>query len=186
MAAYMKIANLLRTNFRLLPNSPARIWLPTGRQYNSALAATAHSSSQLEIQTVATVEYPPVKPQYPSGRWGNLNPTSAWHLQRLTDSLRKIPSVKRRLDTLAGDKNKVLWVVEPFDKRPNNLAFKQYLTKTHVVHGLPPIYDNVNVDEVYDEVKEALPEIITQELDHVYKAKLQPNIDGTLFVDVKR
>lgn len=149
----------------------------SSRRFSSSLSEDLTAGDEISY-------YPPLKPRYPPGAWGNIAEHSAWRVHGLKNDLLAVRTAKERLESLAGQKTRVLWLVEAMDKRPNNLDFKQNLMKTHIVNGLPKqIYDAVNVDDSYGKLKSILPDLMLQEYDHLYKNKLEMDMNGVVWVD---
>lgn len=122
-------------------------------------------------------DYPPIKPHYPPGVWGDIADHSAWNIHKLAHNQLSIPRVKERLEKMAGEKARVLWLLEAVDKRPNNLEFKQYITKTHVINGLPTeVYSGIDVENAYSKIKSMIPDLILQEHELLHKKKLEKDL----------
>lgn len=118
-------------------------------------------------------DYPPIKPHYPPGVWGDIADHSAWNIHKIAHDQLSIPRVKERLESMAGEKARVLWQVKALDRRPNNLEFKQHITKTHVVNGLPSeVYSGIDVENAYSKIKSTIPDLILQEREYLHKKKL--------------
>ena len=135
-------------------------------QYN--LPPSAVSSCKLRFLSTSPeveVEYPPVRPKWPPGmgNWdGRLLPNTAWTLHARKEELLGIPVVKERLEKMAERLN-YLWRVTPWELSTASLPYMQYITKTHVLHGLPTVYQDLNVDAVYDQVRSAVTDVLVQE-----------------------
>jgi small subunit ribosomal protein S30 len=108
-------------------------------------------------------------------------------MDNFRNELLTIPRVKERLEKIAGDKQKVLWLVEPMDRRPKNLEFKQRLTKTTIANGLPEIYKNFeDIDGIYDRLKHSVVEAIDLELEYQERTRLQASANDTMQFDEDR
>jgi len=143
---------------------------------NSALPSTKES---------LVVRYPEIKPRYPAGQWGNMKESSAWYLNRMSEELLTVPRIKERLEKISGDKKRLMWIVEPMDKRPKNIQYRQMLMKTHIAKGLPDAYSGLanDVDSLYERFKSVISDTIELELEHHYKVRLEEDIDGIIYVD---
>jgi Mitochondrial 28S ribosomal protein S30 (PDCD9) len=148
-------------------------------------AVRLFSSALNTLQETDVVRYPPVKPRYPPGQWGDMSESSAWYLNRMSGDLLTIPHVKERLEKMAGDKSRVMWIVEPMDIRPKNVEYRQMLTKTHIVRGLPDSYNLLDNDtnSVYDGLKPTIGDIVDLELERHHKIRLEKDIHGVVYVD---
>jgi hypothetical protein len=156
------------------------------RDANRVTAAIRrYSVAANSTQETDVVHYPPVKPRYPPGQWGDMSESSAWYLNRLAGDLLTIPRVMERLEKMAGDKTRVMWIVEPMDGRPKNLEYRQMLTKTHFVRGLPAEYDKLssNADLLYERLKPVIGDIVELELERHHKIRLEEDINGVVYVD---
>lgn len=145
-------------------------------RYYSALPSTKESHA---------VRYPEIKSRYPPGQWGNMNESSAWYMNRMSEDLLTVPRIKERLEKISGDKKRVMWIVEPMDKRPMNIQYRQMLMKTHTAKGLPDTYNGFanDVDSLYERFKPIIGETIDLELEHHYKVRLEEDVDGIVYVD---
>ncbi len=110
------------------------------------------------------VQYPPVKPKYPPGKWSSDMPGYvAWRIHDKRQILLNLPDVRERLELMAGPDPKILWRIRAFDPIPDILPFKQFVTRTHIQKTLPDIYSSVNVDDVWERLKTCLLDAIIQE-----------------------
>jgi hypothetical protein len=159
------------------------------RDANRVTAAIRrYSVAANSTQETDVVHYPPVKPRYPPGQWGDMSESSAWYLSRLAGDLLTIPRIKERLEKMAGDKTRVMWIVEPMDSRPKNVEYRQMLTKTHIVRGLPDVYDKLSNDgdSLYERLKPVIGDIVDLELERHHKIRLEEDINGAVYVDKEK
>ena len=121
-------------------------------------------------------EYPPIKPRYPPGKWGDMPEWKCWKMHEWGQEMLTIPKVKERLEKIAGEKNRFLQLLEPFTVWPADLEYKQFMTKTHFINGLPDLYESMNVDAELALIKPLVIEGIVQESEMQYKHKVNDNI----------
>ena len=147
-----------------------------GRYVQKALICMSRNSSslQLQLEENSEVEYPPVKPKFPPGKWGDMERTYAWHWHEETSKIAEITDRQERMDQLTSTEMK-MWRFNVPELYPRQLQFLQYATKTHMVEGLPSVYENLESDLLVKRVKELLIEYIS--LEHnihrdVYLSKL--------------
>ena len=159
MAATIRLRerHVFRRIYRLLQCSQTK-WTPVNCQ------STATSLQLRES------EYPPIKPRYPPGKWGDMPEWKCWKMHELGQDILTIPKVKERLEKIAGDDRRTMQLMEPYTTWPADLEYKQYMTKTHVVNGrLPDLYQSVNVDAEAAAIKPLLMDAIVQESEMQYK-----------------
>ena len=114
------------------------------------------------------MEYPPVKGRYPPGQWGDLPNKVAWVLYDRGNHLNEIKDLKFRLEAYAGAKEHYFYHMRCHDKRPATL-YKQYVTKTHVVHDQPDKFKDVFIqDEDFNNIKEIVERDITQQNNQIF------------------
>ena len=81
-----------------------------------------------------------------------MKPEQAWEQHDKDVELRKIYTIKDRLENTSGPENRSMYNVEAIDPYPGMLNFKQYITKTHIISQddnvlYSPLYSNINVNE---------------------------------------
>lgn len=127
---------------------------------------TAAYSTAVATEKEESDLYPPVKPLFPPGSWGDISRKHAWQIHDRAQEINKIPHIKRRLEALAGENVVQAFLVTPTVKRPNRLPYHQYLTKTHIEDGLPAVYDNdaltQEINSKYDTLKSCVIDSILQ------------------------
>lgn len=97
--------------------------------------------------------YPPIKPKFPPGKWKRLDEESAWKINDLSHTVLQFTKAKQRLDFLAGDTSRTLWLIEALTSRPNNTEFQKLITKTEVLSNEP------NIDISNNELVEKLSQL---------------------------
>lgn len=179
--------------FKRLTFSKSRLFCATNKinpglfsdYLNRKFVGQSVESSPAEVNDIPS--YPPIKPRYPPGTWGDFSETTAWLIHDESHRQLRIPRVKERLEGVAGDKGRILWIMSKIDKRPDNLAFKQFITKTHLVNELPAdVYGKIDVDAAYSSVKSLVPELILQECEFLHKHKLEKDVNMRELRDEKR
>ncbi|KAK7115880.1 large ribosomal subunit protein mL65-like [Littorina saxatilis] len=103
--------------------------------------------------------YPPIKTKYPPGTWGAMEPKYAWLWDKRREESLAIPDVQQRIAALCDKEMKHL-VVKVKDERPRTLDFKKYITKTHVMPGLPETYRTAVDSSLLDELTALLSPLI--------------------------
>ena len=151
---------LLHTYIRYIKMAASASKVVCGMLFNFRRLSTS-SVRIANALAVHDVDYPPIKPRYPPGRYGGLNESCAWDLDTWSKELLAIPKMKERLEWIAGSENRFMWIVEAMDRRPSNIEFRQRLSKTHIVKGLPEIY---TVDETVDSVYERLKPVLMDQV----------------------
>ena len=99
--------------------------------------------------------YPPIKTKYPPGKWKKIDSESAWKIHDSSHTVLQFPKAKKRLDFLAGDESRTLWLIEALTSRPNNTEFQKIVTKTEVLSNEP------NIDISNNELLEKLSQLST-------------------------
>jgi len=138
-------------------------------------------SIETSLQEVEDVSYPPVKPKYPPGNWSEDIPRyKIWRHYEVGQNLLEKGDVRERLEFIAGTKSKILTVVKSWDRYPNTLDYKRFITRTNVIEDLPDIYNKVNVETEFKVLKPLITDAILQEHEYVYqymieKKKLAPH-----------
>ena len=108
------------------------------RRYSQAAnILTTPKKEEAVEESVEESLYPPVKTKYPPGQWNKISPDSAWKIHESAHKILRAPSAKWRLEKLAGNKDKKLWLLSPLAPRPNNLEFQKIITRSHLIEGLP-------------------------------------------------
>ncbi|XP_041360632.1 39S ribosomal protein S30, mitochondrial-like [Gigantopelta aegis] len=141
-----------------------------GRYVQNALLCVSRNSSSLQVQLEENteVEYPPVKPKFPPGKWGDMDRKYAWHWHDETTKIAEITDPKQRMDELTSKEMK-MWLFKVPEVYPRQLLFQQYATKTHMVEGLPDIYTSLETDLLVNKIKELLIEYICLEQDKILR-----------------
>ena len=118
-------------------------------------------SSSIDLST-EEVKYPPVRPKYPPGIWGEIAPKKAWQLYEGRDMLLSKPTAKWRLEEMAGElPGKTMWLIHSVDAQPGTLPYKRYLTKTHMERVLPDLY-NTSQTQGHDNLQRLLDRVRSQ------------------------
>lgn len=157
----------------LFPQRPVR---------HSSIAVTGKETNPvIDIEDIP--EYPPIKPKYPPGTWGDMKPEYAWQWQELKEKLMSAATVQERQlellnrNTLAMfkmprrefrihnfderineliDYATVTLTLEHISDHPSSLQFRKYVTKTHLMpweQAKPKIFDSFDSKLVDDAVK---------------------------------
>ncbi|CAF0957356.1 unnamed protein product [Didymodactylos carnosus] len=124
--------------------------------------------------------YPPIKPKYPPGSWGTMDPKKAWmHYEWGEKHYKCLKSVKERLTVMAYmnmkcqfDKldveqidSKLIWMLTGRSIAARSLPFYKHITRTHVTNELPKFYENYDVENLLNFIKPILIErILSEEL----------------------
>lgn len=120
--------------------------------------------------------YPPIKPKYPPGQWGNISANSAWKIHEITHDVLKSPSAKWRLENLAGNNDTKLWLVSPLAPRPNNLPFQKIITRSHLIEGTPDVYKDdclVEDNPIVEKCCELIQGIYEQEYNQLSRDEME-------------
>ncbi|KAL8582331.1 hypothetical protein ACOMHN_037088 [Nucella lapillus] len=115
--------------------------------------------------------YPPIKPKYPPGRWGGMERSYAWLWHKHQEENLAIPDLQKRIAALC-EKEKKQLVMKVKDIRPGTLDFKTYVTKTHMLTGLPDIYkglDSPLLEELTTKMSPLVCDLIAMETDLTMK-----------------
>ena len=116
-----------------------------------------------------TVEYPPVKPKYPPGKWGKLLPKQAWQIHdEAEEIIKETTNVKFRLEKLAGDskaKQPHRYGMKLINVQSDTLPYKQFVTKTHTISGLPEeLYNDVDAGQAVSKLRSLIVDEIESEV----------------------
>lgn len=112
------------------------------------------------LQVDKEVQYPPVKPRYPPGEWGYMTPEVAWQWQAEMDEIRKTTTVKDRLNRLCEIPERPIWYIKAMTNEPYMLPYQQYVTKTHLINGLPDVYSTMDVEAELKSLRPAVIDLI--------------------------
>ena len=123
--------------------------------------------------------YPSIRPKYPPGSWGTMDPKKpGQHFQLGEKHYRHLKSVQERLTIMAYqnmmcyyDKldveqidSKLIWMLTGRSRSPRSLPFYKHITRTHVTDELPKFYQQIDVESLLTYVKPILIErILTDE-----------------------
>lgn len=122
-----------------------------------------------KTQSIATQEindvdshYPEVKPKYPPGKWGEMDPRIAWiwegHRQEIADKR----FAKDKLEVLT-ERPFRTWKYNCIDTTPNLLDYQCGVTKTFIAEdSLPGLYNTVDVEEDFHKLKPIMIETLSQ------------------------
>ena len=122
------------------------------------------------------VQYPPIKPKYPPGVWGEMKPKKAWELHETRETLLSKETAKWRLEEMAGVlPGNLMWIINSADAQPKMLSYKQYVTKTHMEKGLPEVYNDFSttLDPLADRIRPQVEDVILLENEHCLKMKVE-------------
>ncbi|CAL1528009.1 unnamed protein product [Lymnaea stagnalis] len=142
------------------------------RYFSSAL----QDNVKYDVSAADTDGYPPVKPKYPPGVWGNMNHKYAWKWFDMKNKMLSIPDVQGRLIALLEKDNiamidmpamdyaihnfpervqelidyaSTVMVLDPGNDHPATLQFRQYVTKTCLLpwkDSKPAIYESLTLN----------------------------------------
>lgn len=147
------------------------VHIPHGVQYKK--------SHQLPDEYADHPLYPAIRPKYPPGSWGTMDPRMAWKHNELGEKYyRHLKCVKERLTIMAYQNmmcyydeldveqidSKLIWMLSGRPRAPRALPFYKYITRTHVTDELPKFYNQIDVQSLLDYVKPILIDrILTDE-----------------------
>ena len=121
--------------------------------------ARCNSTSAAIQEHEEEVTYPPIKPRFPPGEWGNMRDKTAWKWHEDGEALLKHDTVRKRLRTFS-EEPKNIYKVNGIDRNSEILPYRQFITKTALVDGLPELYSDINVDNnlevICSRVKDAI------------------------------
>ncbi|ESO10084.1 hypothetical protein HELRODRAFT_190373 [Helobdella robusta] len=139
----------VKTRIDSFISNPSRTLACNQQSQSLSTLANPTDPSVSDVSHVSQEEeslYPPIKPKYPAGRWKNISEESAWKIHEISHSILQIPKAKERLEFLAGEDDRTLWLVAPLAPRPNNLSYQKILTKSHIMPDYPNLLKSVNVN----------------------------------------
>lgn len=116
--------------------------------------------------------YPPIKTPYPPGQWGDISKSYAWHIHEQSESFKKVPNAKERLEKLAGKETVWLNKIQAYNRRPRTLEFKQFVTNTHISSGQPDVYKNDLNEDTFTSIKSLIEETLLEVNEYQYMYKL--------------
>ncbi|GFS24436.1 28S ribosomal protein S30, mitochondrial [Elysia marginata] len=96
---------------------------------SSALSQDVEGLSESSDLYKIDVKYPPIKPKYPPGKWGQMDHKYAWRWNEARENQLSIPDVQGRINALTEKEMQVIQL-EPINDHPASLLFRQYATKT--------------------------------------------------------
>ncbi|KAL4228071.1 Mitochondrial 28S ribosomal protein S30 (PDCD9) [Mactra antiquata] len=163
---------------------------------NQHLASVADNSDD--------AHYPKIKPKYPPGKWGNMDPRHAWMWGREWEQIAKCRTYQEKINFLTEHIHKV-WVYNSIETTPNLLPYKGGVTKTTVkevrsleaddgnLSAWPSVYNSVNVEQEFERMKQLTIEVLEQveNMNHDYlkrrELKQMHNIPGNcvIYLDYK-
>ncbi|XP_060576167.1 large ribosomal subunit protein mL65-like [Ruditapes philippinarum] len=111
--------------------------------------------------------YPPIKPKFPPGSWGEMEPLFAWFWENDREKISALRNVKDKVDYITKGDHKV-WKYNSLDTTPDMLEYQRKITKTYMIRGsLPALYDDLSFDDHFDDslLKKIISESIIQELE---------------------
>lgn len=110
---------------------------------NSRYASSIVSVSTSEEVPDEEIQYPPIKPRWPPGSWGNMSEKRAWSIWEQSNKL-KDPKVKlkNRFEMLSPSPE-ITWKCPPVQRYPRSFEYQQYVTKTHMAPGMPEVYEQL-------------------------------------------
>ena len=170
-----------------------RVWLKI--DHKLIVGRSVHTTSNLQtasVENVIDIEpslthgsppsvdsnavYPEIKPKYPPSRWhwgSHFGPHAAWKKHEEAEAVKSIPKAKERLEALAGPWDQPQWIYwvlpKGFAHPEGNLPFSRFITRTHIAKGLPAIYEDINTDHCFDDVKTAVIDALVQHQTHRHK-----------------
>lgn len=168
-----------RSKHRL--NHPG-VHIPHGVQYQK--------SANLPDEYADHPLYPPVRPKYPPGSWGSMDPRKAWmHFELGEKHYKHLKSVQERLTVMAYENmmcyydkldveqidSKLIWMLTGRSRSPRSLPFYKHITRTHVTDELPKFYQQIDVESLLNYVK---PILIDRILTDEYAQKEETSFDG--------
>lgn len=125
------------------------------KRCSSVVAANAAAINEERCENL----YPPIKPKYPPGRWGSMDPGYAWLWHQWREESMAIEDPRERIAALCEKEMTQLKYSAKF-YRPRLLPYHQYITKTHLISGLPQLYSKLLVPETIDSLTASLTSVI--------------------------
>lgn len=132
-------------------------------------------------------EYPPIKPKFPPGSWGNIDREQAWMWNSLKEKVLDIPTVSDRLNVFL-NKNHDAIFLDPINEHPSKLAFRQYVTKTHLIpwsssnteDDFPLLSSVQNSELLFFRIKQAVTDHLLVESEAVCRENVNPSVESNL------
>lgn len=128
------------------------------------------SSTQVSPKDQQDVEFPPVKPRFPPGKWGDVSSKWAWEQHTKGQQLLAIAKAKERLEEISetSQAEESYWYgTVAYDEDPRTLEYKQHITKTCLVHGMPDTYASMDVDAEMEQIQPIVIQgILEEECEH--------------------
>lgn len=135
------------------------------------LSTNIKNNVEINNFNVETVQYPPIKPKFPPGKWGDMEHEYAWLWQKAKEEITDIPDVQGRLDHMNSMEMSCINAI-PYNDHPDYLHFAKFITKTHLFkwnENKPVVYSDIRATvealdlEVIDRIKQTLIEQIELE-----------------------
>ncbi|XP_014771764.1 39S ribosomal protein S30, mitochondrial [Octopus bimaculoides] len=110
---------------------------------NNRYASSVVSVNTLEEISDEGIQYPPIKPRWPPGSWGNMSEKRSWSIWEQSSKL-KDPQLKLkdRFEMLSPSPE-VTWKCPSVQHYPRSFEYQQYVTKTHMAPGMPEVYEQM-------------------------------------------
>ncbi|ELT87222.1 hypothetical protein CAPTEDRAFT_221901 [Capitella teleta] len=121
------------------------------------------STSAASLQDYEEPQYPSIKPRLPPGVWGDSQPKWAWQQHERGEELKSIPKAKERLEELAHNEQITAYRVHGLHDTPRTLEYKKFITKTHLLNGLPDAITNCDVSELVAKLQPFIEEAIIED-----------------------
>ncbi|KAH7966482.1 hypothetical protein HPB49_016776 [Dermacentor silvarum] len=121
------------------------------------------------------------EPKYPPIFDTSKKATKRREREEWRDSIKAMPTVQQKLQTMAEKGKQYCYVVNPDTLYYNCLPAYQYATRTHLIEGLPDSYAKIDVEDAYAQLKPHLVNAIATELEMYesggkYRAKSSESI----------
>ncbi|VDI51372.1 small subunit ribosomal protein S30 [Mytilus galloprovincialis] len=116
--------------------------------------------------------YPPIKPKYPPGEWGEMDRGIAWTWHEEGEKWKSMASVEERLSFLATKDSKYgskVWKYNSIQTNTGLSDYQQDKTKTVLINDAPEVISNIDIDieNEFKDIKTILQDKLLEEQEYL-------------------
>ncbi|KAK6180390.1 hypothetical protein SNE40_012555 [Patella caerulea] len=158
-------ASLIGRHFFIQSRNRRTLTLKSRLKYSSAVQAVSNE----DVESL----YPPVKPRFPPGNWTSMTEEEAWTRYEAMQEMTAVPTVKERLEKLT-KKQMRAYRFPVNNKSVRVLEFQKNVTKSHLIKGLPTVYDSLQVDSlILEKIKPYIIEVLLLEKERLFRSRFR-------------
>ncbi|GAB1600121.1 39S ribosomal protein S30, mitochondrial-like [Argonauta hians] len=144
---------------------------------NIRCASNALSLNTPEEVDDKEIQYPPIKPRWPPGSWGNMSEKRCWEIWEKSNELKNPKKNLKQRFNLLSPEPELTWNFAAVQQYPKSFEYQQYITKTHMAPGMPEVYEQLEEQATayLERIRPLVKDVILFENCFVDRTRIQSN-----------